>query len=144
MGAGMLIADMFTGELTEPGGTIDLASGFDEFWLVWPKSTRKVARSQCLAKWISMGLCDHAAHIKAHVIWMRTQDDWTKQNGAFIPLVSTYLNQERWADWQPDERQTIDPVAATRELLAERDRNYRPPSADIKAKLQALRREMRT
>jgi len=140
----MLIADMFTGELSFPHDVVDLSIGFDSFWIVWPSGTRKVAKKQCFQKWKAGELWKQSGHIIRHVKFMKTTEDWLKQNGAFIPMVITYLNQERWADWQPDDRPTVDPVAATRELLAERDRNYRPPSADIKAKLQALRREMRT
>lgn len=140
----MLIADMFTGEWLAPKcDPMDNTIGFDAFWKAWPNSIRKVARAQCLAKWCKHGYWEQAEHIKNHVIWMCAQEEWTKQNGAFIPLVSTYLNQQRWSEWIPETRKTIDPVAATKMMLAERDRNYCPPSQDIKEKLAALRKGMR-
>lgn len=141
---GMLIADMFTGELTAPKlDHYESDDGFDDFWASWPSGTRKVAKQQCRAKWIKHALSGSAKHILAHVVFMKTQEDWLKGNGSFICAPIVYLNQQRWADWIPDTRPTFDPVAATRELLAERDRNYCPPSSDIKAKLAALRKEMR-
>lgn len=139
----MLIPDMFTGELTPPHAETDLSAGFDEFWKAYPSGPRKVAKAQVLAKWIKLGCAHNWPHIVAHVAWMRTQEDWIKQNGAFICAPLVYANQQRWLDWEPPTKPAFDPVAATKELLAERDRNYRPPSADIKAKLAELRREMR-
>lgn len=142
----MLIPDMFTGELSQPK-TLDsyqTDAWFDDFWAAWPSGTRKVAKAQCRAKWINRCFWTSAKHIIAHVEWMKTQEDWQKQNGAFICAPLVYLNQERWVDWTPPTKPAFDPVAATKELLAERDRNFRPPSADIKAKLAALRKEWRS
>lgn len=34
-----------------------------------------------------------------HVEWMKTQDDWKKDGGGFVPMPVTYLNQQRWLDW---------------------------------------------
>jgi len=141
----MLIPDMFSGELTSPKlDHYESDDGFCDFWAAWPSGTRKVAKAQCRAKWIKMGLSVAAKHIVAHVAFMKTSEDWQKQNGSFICAPLVYLNQERWLDWTPPERPAFDPVQATKELLAERDRNYRAPSADIKAKLQALRKEYRS
>lgn len=137
----MLVADMFSGEWTPPHvGNASTLDGFDAFWKAWPSGIRKVAKQQCQAKWLKHKLSMNAAHIVAHIAWMKTQEDWQKGNGAFICAPIVYLNQQRWIDWEPPTKPTIDPAVATRELLAERDRNYRPPSAEVRAKLEALRR----
>ena len=69
---------------------------FESFWKAWPKSTRKGAKSECKKRWIK-GLYDHCAdQIIKHVEWMKTTDQWRKDNGAFIPAPLVYLNQQRW------------------------------------------------
>ena len=71
-------------------------SGFDLFWTAWPKSPRKGAKSACQSKW-KKGLYEHCAdQILKHVEWMKTTDQWRKDNGAFIPAPLVYLNQQRW------------------------------------------------
>jgi len=136
----MLIADMFSGELTTPADEPDYSEGFDAFWRAWPSGTRKVGKPQALAKWIKRRWCDHAAHIIAHVEYMKKQPEWQKENGAFTPMVCTYLNQERWSDWVPPAKPTVDPVAATRAIFAERDRNAAPMPASVREKLAQLRK----
>ncbi len=136
----MLIADMFSGELTAPSDETDYSAGFDEFWKAWPAGTRKVGKPQALAKWVKRRWCDHSKHIVAHVEFMKTQADWMKDAGAFVPMVCTYLNQERWADWTPPAKPMLDPVAATRAIFAERDRNAAPMPASVREKLASLRK----
>ena len=75
--------------------------GFEQFWSVWPKGPRKVAKQQCVNKWAKYDCADTWAHIVAHVEWMKTQADWIKDQGSFIPQPLTYLNQQRWIDWEP-------------------------------------------
>jgi len=70
--------------------------GFEDFWTAWPKSVRKGAKSECLKKWQKY-YCDSCAEqIIKHVEWMKTTDQWRKDNGAFIPAPLVYLNQQRW------------------------------------------------
>lgn len=49
--------------------------------------------------------------------WKKTED-WTKQNGQFIPLPATWLNQRRWEDELPyrkkTERELVEEYAAQR------------------------------
>jgi hypothetical protein len=77
-------------------------TGFEEFWDAWPPGPRKVAKKQCLAKWIKLRCAADAGRIRLHVEWMKRQEDWIKSNGAFVPLVATYLTQERWSEWTPE------------------------------------------
>ena len=69
---------------------------FDTFWSAWPRSPRKSGKAMCLAKWNKLKLDMQAEQIVAHVNWMATTNDWKKDNGAFIPMPITYLNQMRW------------------------------------------------
>lgn len=68
---------------------------FDDFWKVYPnRKDKKAAR----ARWEKNDLDQHADAIIAAVLVQAKQDAWTKDNGQFIPLPSTYLNKERWLD----------------------------------------------
>lgn len=69
---------------------------FDLFWAAWPRSDRKGAKSQCQAKWKKLKLDDQAETIVAHVNYLKTTDQWKKDNGSFIPAPLVYLNQQRW------------------------------------------------
>ena len=85
-------------------------SKFDDFWAVWPKSTRKGAKSACLAKWKKHYLETCGDQIIKHVEWMKTTDQWRKDNGAYIPAPLVYLNQQRWDGAEiPETKTTIDP-----------------------------------
>lgn len=70
--------------------------GFARFWQAWPRGERKVNRAGCLRKWHKLNLEPIADKIVNHVTRMRTSNSWTKENGEFIPLPMTYLNQARW------------------------------------------------
>ena len=79
---------------------LNSAHGFVDWWKAWPKSPRKAAKQQCLDKWARLELAANAGHIIAHTEWMKTQPDWTKENGAFICAPLVYLNQQRWSEWE--------------------------------------------
>ena len=68
---------------------------FADFWECWPRSSRKVARSTCEAKWIKHGFDAIADRIIAKVEAMKSSDQWTQ---GFEPAPLTFLNQRRWED----------------------------------------------
>lgn len=68
---------------------------FNEFWDVWPKSPRKVAKATCEKKWAAQGLDKVADQIIAHVTGMKSTKQWTD---GFEPAPQTYINQRRWED----------------------------------------------
>jgi uncharacterized protein YdaU (DUF1376 family) len=68
---------------------------FNEFWEVWPKSPRKVAKATCEKKWATQGLDKVADQIIAHVTALKGTEQWTK---GFEPAPQTYINQRRWED----------------------------------------------
>ena len=117
---------------------INLAHGFPEFWRAWPGGPRKVAKKQCLDKWARYECALSATLIVQHVEWMKTQPDWLKDNGAFIPQPLTYLNQQRWDGWEPvqaPEKPAIDPALAK---LTQDAAMAAKPSAEVRAKMAQL------
>jgi uncharacterized protein YdaU (DUF1376 family) len=70
---------------------------FEEFWSTWPKSSRKVAKAECLKRWVSRGLDAQADAILADVKAMRGTRQWLD---GYEPAPLTYLRQSRWEDGQ--------------------------------------------
>ena len=69
---------------------------FERFWAAWPKSFRKGGKAACQAKWERSYCGTQVDQIIKHVEWMKTTEQWKKDNGAFIPAPLVYLNQQRW------------------------------------------------
>lgn len=68
-------------------------SHFDVFWKVYPK---KVGKDAALKSWNK--LKPNLAEVLQALEWQIESEQWTKQNGQFIPNPATYLNQGRWQD----------------------------------------------
>jgi hypothetical protein len=101
---------------------------FDEFWAVWPKGMRKVSKQLCERKWKNRCMDDEAETIIAHVKYMKTTQDWRKDDGAFVPMPLTYLNQMRWdgAEIPPaEEFMQIDREAIYKRQLEESIRAFK-------------------
>jgi hypothetical protein len=79
---------------------IDL-TGFDEFWSAYPKSKRKVNRDGCASIWKSKHLGKISSAVIAGVKQYATSRDATKDDGQWVPLPATWLNQRRWEAFQP-------------------------------------------
>lgn len=69
---------------------------FDEFWAAYPrKDGKKVARQ----KWNRLKPDEEMRKkILADIERRKRSPEWLKENGQFIPMPSTYLNQQRWDD----------------------------------------------
>jgi hypothetical protein len=70
--------------------------GFASFWQAYPKKTAKPA---ALLKFKSAKL--KAGELDAILTDIETRkqaDDWTKENGKYVPNPATYLSQRRWED----------------------------------------------
>ena len=117
-----------------PKTLLNAALGFPEFWEAWPAGPRKVGKQQALDKWTTKECALRAEHIRLHVEWMKKQDDWLR---GFIPMPCTYLNQQRWLDWEPVvERPREDPVKA---ILAHKGA---PMPASVRERIAQLRKGM--
>jgi hypothetical protein len=133
--------DLFGDTITQPECAglkrrlLNAAHGFPEFWKAYPPGPRKVAKKQCLDKWARLECAEQASHILAHVEWMKTQPDWTKDGGAFICAPLVYLNQQRWEGWEPP------PVVPKKpDALAEiKAHKGAPMPENVRAKLDELR-----
>lgn len=129
-----LFGDTVTSPQTVPAkNVLNAAWGFPEFWAAWPSGPRKVAKQQCLNKWATLGCASEASHIRAHVEWMKTQDEWLR---GFVPMPMTYLNQRRWDEWEPPKPTPKQPDALT---IIKAHKGVKP-SAEIRAKIAQLRK----
>ncbi|HSH72360.1 MAG TPA: hypothetical protein VK974_04805 [Methylophilaceae bacterium] len=86
-----------TGAGTEKNKTMvrSSASRFEEFWMLWPKSPRKVAKASCEKKWRAKKLDGIADRIMEHLKAISKTKQWLD---GFDPAPSTYLSQGRWGD----------------------------------------------
>jgi len=70
--------------------------GFASFWSAYPK---KIAKPAALAKFKAAKLnAGEIESILTDIDARKQSDDWTKENGKYIPNPATYLNQRRWED----------------------------------------------
>lgn len=106
---------------------------FEQFWKLYPN---KKGRKAAIAAWsklnpdpqlsnkLLMVLCNH-----------RLSRDWTKDNGQYIPMASTWLNGERWTDelqpavrsqaGKPPRHTPLDQIDYEEGLELDADGNYR-------------------
>ncbi len=75
---------------------VELAEAFEVFWKLYPnKKSKKDARKAWeklkpsieLRQTLMTSLASH-----------RVSRDWTKDDGQYVPMASTWLNGERWTD----------------------------------------------
>ncbi len=78
---------------------------FDTFWSLYPK---KVAKDLCLQKWKSKKLDKIGEKIIKHVKAMKETKQWKENDGQFIPMPLTYINQSRWEAEQEIKRSIWD------------------------------------
>lgn len=71
-------------------------SGFDDFWLAYPK---KQSKQQALTAWTKLDPDDDLQSTILSALDMQsTSDQWQRDGGQYIPLASSWLNQQRWED----------------------------------------------
>lgn len=95
-------------------------SRFAEFWAIYPAGPRKVNKRGCEAKWKARKLDGIADVILSGLRkWVHSQV-WQEKDGAFIPMPSTWLNQDRWeaADMLP-KALGVAAIDSTKEYLRE-------------------------
>lgn len=74
------------------------ASGFDEFWAVYPNK-----RDKSKARELWQKLAPNEALKKQIIAAVKQQaksEEWTKDGGQFVPYPSTWLRRKRWEDEQ--------------------------------------------
>lgn len=71
---------------------------FIEFWNAYP---RKDDKKKSFEAWLKhKPNIDRVLHTLS---WQKESDQWTKNNGQFIPLGETYINGARWEAQQPEQ-----------------------------------------
>jgi hypothetical protein len=85
--------------LTPRGGDDD----FDTFWKKYP---RKIGRKAARRSWDKAKDRPSIDVILAAIEAQKRSPQWTKDDGAFIPHPSTWLNQGRWDDEEAEDNST--------------------------------------
>lgn len=95
---------------------------FDQFWSAYPK---RRAKKDAQKAWRQVDGARHLDAILAALEWQTRQREWTKDDGAYVPLPASYLRGERWTDEPPvsaRRQQAVDEGAEyTKWLQAQRD-----------------------
>ena len=75
---------------------------FEEFWKLYPKQ-RRSGKGAAYKSWQKY---DDPLYLleecKKALEWQKRSDQWKADNGKYIPLPTTYLNQYRFNDEEPE------------------------------------------
>ena len=74
-------------------------TAFDEIWEAYPRKVGKQEARKAFTKLNGTG--PETSVILAAILHQKSTTDWTKDGGQFIPHLSSWLNQARWADESP-------------------------------------------
>lgn len=76
---------------------------FERFWNVYP---RKVSKQHALKSWLKISPDEALANtIISSLNEQKESQQWTKDNGQFIPHPTTWLNRKGWLDEAPTKPQ---------------------------------------
>ena len=70
-----------------------MCAQFDKFWSAYPKRRSKASALKAFRK-VTVPLEILLSALEQH----KKTEDWTKENGKYIPLPATWLNGKRWED----------------------------------------------
>ena len=77
---------------------------FESFWSAYP---RKESKATAMTSWNKQNPV--LSDILTALEWQCKQEQWLKDNGQFIPMPATYINQRRWED-QETQKKYIHPT----------------------------------
>ena len=86
-------------------------NGFEDFWKAYPNKKDKQKAMRAWSK--------HKPDIKKVLSAVKVQsqsDQWTKDDGRFIPLPTTWLNGARWEDEASGKPEVVDRLVIANEL----------------------------
>lgn len=69
--------------------------GFATFWQSYPK---KVGKGAAEKAWAKAKVNGHAGEVLQSLEAQKRSDQWTRDDGRYIPNPATWLNQRRWED----------------------------------------------
>lgn len=85
------------------------ADGFDRFWASYP---RRVGKKDAVAVWKKISPDDALVdRIVAGVERWKRSEQWTKDEGRFIPYPATFLRGERWNESDGVKPAAVPPAA---------------------------------
>jgi hypothetical protein len=77
-------------------GENDFSVLFLEFWSLYP---RKEGKGAAYKSWLKISSPSETLQLILEALeWQKVSDQWKKDNGQYIPMPATYLNQQRWLD----------------------------------------------
>lgn len=88
--------------LPPQGELVTVPTSFDRFWSAYPN---KVGKDAARRAWSKAKGKPKIEDMLAILEQQKTWPKWTKDNGAYIPNPSTWLNQGRWNDEPPQVAQ---------------------------------------
>ena len=77
------------------GGIKVANTDFDQFWQAYP---RKQGRKKALSSWQSSTMKPEVQIILNSLELQKKSEQWRKDGGQYIPMPTTWINQERWND----------------------------------------------
>lgn len=113
--AGVQMYDKRTPEIEiekETQSSNERVQAFETFWMNYPKKQGKKTAERAFHK-IDLSLLPKI--LDAIDVQKRTEQ-WTKENGRYIPLPATWLNQERWNDEVRVKETTLNDVVTINDL----------------------------
>ncbi len=78
---------------------------FNAFWKAYPKKQKRAVALKC---WQKLKVDDELfAEIMAGMDRLKQSRQWREQDGKFIPMPSTFLNERRWEDEPEVDKQAL-------------------------------------
>ena len=78
---------------------------FNAFWKAYPKKQKRAVALKC---WQKLKVDDELfAEIMAGLDRLKQSRQWREQDGKFIPMPSTFLNERRWEDEPEVDKQAL-------------------------------------
>jgi hypothetical protein len=75
---------------------------FLQFWEAYPpRNGTRTGKAPAMKAWKKVKGITEAELLKvclASLEWQKQDESWVKDNGTFIPMATTYINQRRWED----------------------------------------------
>ncbi len=80
----------------------------DDFETLWRNYPRKIAKGDARKAWAQTEkIRPPLQHLLKALAVAKASDQWRKDNGSFIPYMSTWLRQERWEDCHEVELEQV-------------------------------------
>ncbi len=101
-------------------GEKGVESEFETFWKAYPKKVGKGAAEKSWKKIKAQG--ETLGFIIRALVWQKQSEQWKKENGQFIPMPATYLNQTRWLDEPPKKTVSLESTYKPLPDISDEDR----------------------